>query len=200
MKTRLVLAVVVVGLGVVACSSTPTSSSASDSATHDSGKPAEFAGDASSDTGPRPLSNGGGPDCGGACCTKPQAGTACASTDEGVTCSESALCPGGLILPQPLKCQGGTWKQDGGECSLDGGVAGNGCPDSQPANATSCSLPEGTWCQYALVCPNKCDAGTPPAGGDGGWTTGTGCASASKVGPAFCRSGAWETTALGSCP
>lgn len=89
-------------------------------------------------------------------------------------------------------------------CDVGGGVADNGCPTKQPNKGDPCSLPEGTWCQYALVCPAKdCDAGpaADASSGDGSASSGTGCATvAGKVGPAFCRSGAWDTTPLGTCP
>lgn len=147
------------------------------------------------DGGGLPPLGGGGADCQGACCPLPQLGATCAAADEGTTCSSSELCAGGLLLPQPIECDGGTWATQA-HCNPDGGVASNGCPSSQPVDGDACGLPDGTSCQYALVCPSTCDAGTPSV--DGG--VGTGCASPSKVGPARCESGQWRTTSLGSCP
>jgi hypothetical protein len=144
---------------------------------------------------------GGLPNCMGVCCTNPTAGSACAAADEGTSCHGSTLCPGGLILSQTLQCTVGAWTAQSGVCSADGGLADNGCPGSQPANGTACSLADGGACQYALVCSGTCDAGAPSAGGDGGASAGTGCGPvAGRVGPAICRSGQWQTTPLGACP
>jgi hypothetical protein len=153
-----------------------------------------------------PEGGGGAPDCLNACCKdpRPASGGACATSDEGLVCETSTACAGGLLLPWSLTCTAGAWTKKGGTCDVGGGVADNGCPTSQPTPGSTCTLPEGTWCQYALSCPPKdCDAGAPvdASSGDGSASGGTGCAPvAGKVGPAFCRSGHWETTPLGSCP
>jgi len=161
-------------------------------------------GDAASDTALPP--GGGAPECQNACCgtPAPAAGAACATADEGLVCPTTSTCAGGLILPWSLTCAGGAWNATGGVCDVGGGVADDGCPSAQPAKGAACTLPDGTWCQYALVCaPAGCDAGASADATieDGSASSGSGCAPvAGKVGPAFCRSGAWDTTPLGACP
>jgi hypothetical protein len=190
----------------LACSSpSPAAEATGDAASRDASD-ASPTGDASDDAPALAdsLGGGGGPDCQNACCATPRpvAGGACATADAGLVCPTSTTCAGGLILPWSLTCVSGAWKASGGACDVGSGVADNGCPSSQPTKGSACTLPEGTWCQYALVCaPKDCDAGAVPDAGDGATSGGTGCASvAGKVGPAFCRSGAWDTTPLGSCP
>jgi hypothetical protein len=133
---------------------------------------------------------------GAVCCVPPAPGDVCSTANEGQSCQTSTTCPGGLLLPTTVTCTAGTWTTPAA-CDADAGVASNGCPDAQPANGAPCALPDGNSCQYALVCPGTCDAGsTPPT--DGG--AGTGCVGlAGKVGPAICKGGAWQTTPLGTC-
>jgi hypothetical protein len=100
-----------------------------------------------------------------------------------------------------VDCKSGTWTAESA-CEADGGVASNGCPQSQPEAGAPCSLPDATtFCQYALVCPSACDAGGAVAvSTDGGAVSTTGCVGpAGKVGPALCKAGIWQTQALGSC-
>jgi len=164
--------------------------------------------DSGSGDGGMPVLGGGGlPDCFGSCCTTPRAGTACDAGEEDASCSTSVSCGAAgpsLTLPYSLVCNGEQWLAQGGDCG-DGGIADNGCPTSQPQNAAACTLPNGTSCQYGLVCAGSCDAGASPsadaAATEGGIAAGTGCATVfGKVGPAICRNGQWQTEPLGTCP
>src|SRR6202042_3151708 len=99
-----------------------------------------------------------------------------------MACESAAVRGGGLLLPQTLLCTAGVWTDQDSCGSSDGGLASNGCPDSQPANGDPCSLPDGgTWCQYTLLCPTACDAGAPSQPDDAGVGSASGCTSASKV-------------------
>lgn len=160
----------------------------------DGGDASRFTGDAGS------PGLGGGDVCTGPCCPEPSPGEACSNADAG-SCKASVQCAAGLLLPVNVACVGGAWTTPA-TCEADGGVASNGCPQAQPVNGTSCSLPAATtYCQYVLVCPSACDAGGSvlvPV--DGGAASGTGCVGAAgKVGPAFCKAGIWQTQVLGSC-
>jgi hypothetical protein len=165
-----------------------------------------------------PNTSGGGglgaPDCFGPCCSTPQAGAPCGDAGADASCPTSVRCDGGLGLPFSLVCDGQQWVAHGGYCG-DAGIADNGCPTSQPQSGAVCSLPDGTSCQYSLVCSSTCDAATTTPGdasgsvlttgdasaGSGSSAAGTGCASlAGKIGPAICRTGLWQTQALGTCP
>jgi hypothetical protein len=149
-------------------------------------------------------SGGGPPVCvGGGCCGNETPDTPCDTVDAGTQCPSATTCAGGLILPTTLTCVAGRWTVASGVCGPDGGVADNGCPNSQPANGAPCALPDGGHCQYGLMCSGVCDAGMPPEASvaDGSATAGTGCVSVSgRVGPAICNGGTWQTTPLGTCP
>jgi hypothetical protein len=152
------------------------------------------------------IINGGGggpPVCAGVCCGNETPGSPCDMVDAGMQCPGATSCPGGLILPTTLTCVAGKWSVASGVCGADGGVADNGCPDSQPANGAPCTLPDGGHCQYGLMCSRVCDAGATPEASvaEGGIATSTGCVSISgRVGPAICSAGMWQTTPLGTCP
>lgn len=200
MKRRALFPVALLGFSA-ACSSS-TELRPSNEPSSDSGSSVDSASADGSDASvvPAPGTNGGPPTCDSQCCARPVPGSACMAADEGKSCPDSTLCPGGLILPQSITCRSGAWTKTGGDCAPDGGTAGNGCPDAQPTNGAPCTLADGTWCQYARVCPKTCDAGPPPPPPtDGGTGTGVGCATASSVGPAYCRSGKWATTPLPAC-
>jgi hypothetical protein len=206
-KRNVLSAVVVTGCLALLFGCGSTASSAGTAADASDGGALVEAGGPSEDgsDGAMGIVNGGGggpPVCQG-CCGNETPSSPCVTVDAGTQCPGATSCPGGLILPTTLTCLAGTWSVASGVCGADGGVADNGCPDSQPANASPCSLPDGTHCQYGLMCSGHCDAGAAPEASvaDGSATAGTGCVSTSgRVGPAICRNGMWVTTPLGTCP
>jgi hypothetical protein len=107
--------------------------------------------------------------CMGACCTPPTLGAPCAATNEGTTCPGDGLCPGGLLFPWEVVCQGGTWQPKGEGCpNLEGGVTEGGCPAQQPSPGAPCtSLDAGGVVPGVPVCPpGGPAAGSADAGGD----------------------------------
>jgi hypothetical protein len=130
---------------------------------------------------PSPPPNGGvsagSSSCTGTCCQQPAVGSTCNSAEDS-TCSWAVTCPQGLVIPYQITCSSGTWKLLAG-CPNEGEVDSRGCPASQPANNTACTISPNNpqnQCGYVLECTGY-----------------------RKSAIATCNGQAWQTTALGVC-